>query len=87
MSLFKRKISREINWFYKILNLFRILDIESEVIDDGLVAVMLTYDRNGRGCIGYVTQTCGDVLPYDKIKQINNSVYRKKTTVYKIFIA
>jgi hypothetical protein len=62
VPFFKITISREIKEFYKIFNSFKVLDSKSEVLDVGLVVVMLVYDgRNGRGFIGYV-MTYGDVL-------------------------
>ena len=45
MSLFKRTVNKEIKGFNKILNLFKILDIELEALDIGWAAVMqLMYD-------------------------------------------
>jgi len=43
VSLFKRTISREIKGLNKVLNSYKVLDIE--VLDVGWVAVMLAYDE------------------------------------------
>jgi len=41
MSLFNRMVSIEIKELNKVLNLFNILDIESEVLDVSWAAIML----------------------------------------------
>lgn len=47
-SLFKRTVSRNIKGLSKVFNLFKIPDIESEVMDVGrLLCWALAYDESG----------------------------------------